>query len=124
MVGSLSSERHLLPTGGTKMSKEGWRNATVARGSGIRGRDAGKARAHDHQKSKEISTRQSMQFRKRRDLVREVLSRSRRSTKTCSARSKLRDEREASTHGAGRHHCGIEQEPCANAGGRTGTKVR
>ena len=36
-------------------SKERRRSATVARGSGIRGRDAGKARAHDHQESKEIN---------------------------------------------------------------------
>src|ERR1017187_6593979 len=120
----MSFERRLWPTGRKTTRKEAYGSATVATGSGIRGRDAGKARAHDHQTSKEISTRQSLQIRKRRDLVREVLSRSRRSTKTCSARPKFRDQRDASTHRAGRHHCCIEQEPCANAGGRTCTKVR
>src|ERR1035438_8404873 len=109
MVGNLSFGRRLLLVGRTTMSKSGWLNATVARGSGIRGRSAGKARAHDHQESKEISTRQSMQIRKRRDLVREILSRARRSAKTYSARSMCRDERSASTHRAGRHYCFIKQ---------------
>src|SRR5438309_1066983 len=105
-------------------SKERRRSGTVARGSGIRGRDAGKARAHDHQESKEISTRQSMQIRERRDLVREILSLARRSAETGSTRSQFRDEREASTHRVGRHDGGIEQEPGARAGSRTGAKVR
>src|ERR1700694_5173887 len=118
----MSFETRRLPTGRKTPRKEAHGSATVARGSGIRGRDAGKARAHDHQKSKEISTRQSMQIRERRDLVREVLSRSRRSAKTCSTRSKLRDERAASTHRAGRHHCFTKQEPCARAGSRTCAK--
>ena len=71
----LSFEGRQLPRGRKATRKEAYGNATVARGSGIRGRGAGKARAHDHQKSKKISTRQSMQIGKRRDLVREVLSR-------------------------------------------------
>src|ERR1035438_7906035 len=87
-------------------------------------RRRGKARAHDHRKSKEISTRQFMQFHERRDLVREILSRSRRSAKTCSARSKFGDERKASTHRAGRHYRFTKQEPCARAGSRTGAQVR
>src|SRR5437016_13769374 len=105
-------------------SKERRRSATVARGSGIRGRDAGKARAHDHQESKEISTRQSMQIRKWRDLVREVLSLARRSAKTCPTWSQFRDEREASTHRVGRHDGCIEPEPGARAGSRTCAEVR
>src|SRR5258708_36824114 len=124
MGGSLCFEKAPLPAGRTTTNKGGGRSATVARGSGIRGRGAGKARAHDHQKSKEISTRQSMPIRERRDLVREVLSGSRRSAKTCSARSKFGDEREASTHRAGRHHCFIKPEPCARAGSRACAKVR
>src|ERR1700730_3276747 len=106
----MSFETRRLPTGRKTTRREAHGSATVARGSGIRGRSAGKARAHDHQKSKEISTRQSLQIRKRGDLVREILSRSRRSAETCSARSQFRDEREASTHRVGRHHCCIEQE--------------
>ena len=124
MAGKLSFEKHLLPGGKTKTSKEDWPSVTVARDSGIRGRSAGKARAHDHWKSKEISPRQSMQISERRDLVREVLSRSRRSTKTCPTRSSFRDGREASTHGVGRHCCCTQQEPGARAGSRTGAKVR
>src|SRR5437660_3756395 len=119
----MSFERRRLPCGRKTTRKEDCCSATVATGSGIRGRSAGKARAHDHQESKEISTRQSMQFRKRRDLVREVLSRSRRSAKTCPARSQFRNEREASTHRAGRHHGFIKPEPCARAGSRIGAKV-
>ena len=64
-----------------------------------------------------------MQFRKWRALVREVLSRARRSSETCPAGSEFRDERKASPHRSGRHHCFIKQEPGACAGSGTGKKV-
>src|SRR3984885_1650873 len=101
MVVSLFFEMHQLPAGRTTMKKDGYGSATVARCSGFRGRNAGKACAHDHQKSKEISTRQFVQIRECGDLVREILSRPRRSAETCSARSQFRNEREAGTHRAG-----------------------
>ena len=94
MDGKLSFEKPLWPAGRNVTRKVGWRRDTVDTGSGIRGRDAGKARAHDHQESKEISTRQYLQIRKRRDLVREVLSRSRCSAETCSTRPNFGDGRE------------------------------
>src|ERR1700693_5559807 len=104
----MSFERPRSPCGRKTMRKEDYGSATVARGSGIRGRNAGKGSAHDQQKSKEISTRQFVQIRERGDLVREILSRSRRSAETCSARSQFRNEREAGTHRAGRHYCIIK----------------
>jgi hypothetical protein len=91
-------------------------SATVARDSGIRGRGARKERADDQQKGQKVSTRQYLQIRERRGLVREILSRSRRSTETCSTRTCFRDGREASTDRVGRHCCFIEQEPGARSG--------
>src|SRR6266852_4310443 len=124
MDGNLSSERLLLPGGGITPRKEGWHSATVARDSGMRGRGARKERAHDHQKGQKVSTRQYLQIRERRGLVREILSRSRRSTETCSTRTSFRDGREASADRVGRHRCFIEQEPGARARGRARAEVR
>src|SRR5450755_125248 len=115
MGGRLSSERRRLPAGGNVTRKVGWRRDTVGRDSGIRGRDAGKAGAHDYEESKEISTRQYLQITERRRLVREILSCSRRSAEACSTRPNFRDPREASTGRVGRHCRGIEQEPGARA---------
>jgi hypothetical protein len=41
-------EKHLLPAGKNVTRNVGWRRDKVGTGSGIRGRDAGKARAHDY----------------------------------------------------------------------------
>src|SRR5262245_18698146 len=116
MDGNLCFERHLSPRGKTTLRKEGGHSARVARDSGVRGRDAGKERAHDHKENQEVPTRQYLQIRKRSGLVREILSGSRRPAETCSTRTNFRDGRETSTDRAGRHRSSIEQEPGACSG--------
>src|ERR1035438_8845548 len=115
MAAGSSSERCRLLVGGSVTRKAGWRRDTVNSGSGIRGRDARKAGAHDHEKSKEISTRQYLQIRERRGLVREILPHSRRPSEARSTRPNFRNRREASTGRVERHCRGIEQEPGARA---------
>jgi len=86
MVEKSSSESCRWPVGRNETRRAGWQHDTVDRGSGIRGRNAGKVRAHDRRTSKEVSTRQSLQVSKWRDLVREILSCAGDSAKTCTAR--------------------------------------
>src|ERR1035438_8700024 len=107
MAAGSSSERCRLLVGGSVTRKAGWRRDTVNSGSGIRGRDARKAGAHDHEKSKEISTRQYLQIRERRGLVREILPHSRRPSEARSTRPNFRNRRAASTGRVGRHCRGI-----------------
>src|ERR1022692_3484281 len=120
MDGKSSSERRRLPAGGSVTRKVGWRRDTVGRDSGIRGRDAGKGRAHDHQK---VPKRQYLQIRERRGLVREILSRPRCSAETRSTRTNCGDGREASPDRVGRHRCCIEQKPCARARRLAGAEI-